>query len=233
MILFAGGVAGNLIASYLQTSLEPYRRWVWVMFLIALVVAIVTAISEARRRDDPSVPNATAEKSPVVNDYVGRDKIINIQQAASVVGNALHQLRAPVGDFVGREQEIDKLIAALRRDSRASITGISGMGGIGKTELALFVADRLSDEYPDAQFFINLQGTDAIPRPPQEVMAACIRAFRGPEATLPEDLDQLSQIYRSELSGKRVLLLLDNAADGRQVQPLLPPAECSLLVTSR
>jgi tetratricopeptide (TPR) repeat protein len=233
VILFAGGVAGNLIASYLQTSLEPYRRWVWLMFVIALVVTVVAAIVEARRRDDPPVSDANAEKSPVVNDYVGRDKIINIQQAATVTGNALHQLRAPVGDFVGREQEIDKLIAALRRDSRASITGISGMGGIGKTELALFVADRLSNEYPDAQFFINLQGTDANPRPPQEVMTTCIRAFRGLEATLPEDLDQLSQIYRSELSGKRVLLLLDNAGDSKQVHPLLPPAGCALLVTSR
>jgi len=202
------------------------------MFAIALVITVVAAIGAARRRDDPPV-SETTEKSPVVNDFVGRDKIINIQQAASVAGNALHQLRAPVGDFVGREQEIENLISALLRNTRASITGISGMGGVGKTELVLMVADRLSNEYPDAQFFINLQGTDENARSPQEVMAICIRAFRGPEVKLPEDLDQLSQIYRSELSGKRVLLLLDNAADGKQVHPLLPPAGCALLITSR
>ena len=146
---------------------------------------------------------------------------------------ALHQLRAPVGDFVGRDREIGTLIDALRRESRACITGISGMGGIGKTELALVVAERLRDNYPDAQFFINLQGTDANPRAAQEVMAVCIRAFLGPERKLPEEPEQLLQLYRSQLSGKRVLLLLDNAADSAQVRALLPPTGCAVLVTSR
>jgi len=260
-----GAVASNLVANDLQETLKPYRRWVWLMFAIALVVAVATAIIEARRRNPSpisSVPTqetrnvkASAERSVAIGgkvenstlvtgnenvvggkfdgDLVGRDKIINIQQMASAPLNALHQLRAPVGDFVGREQEIETLINALRHGSRASITGISGMGGIGKTELALLVAQRLSADYPDAQFFINLQGTDANPRPPQEVMATCIRAFLGAEVRLPEDLDQLSQLYRSQLNGKRVLLLLDNAADSAQVRPLLPPTGCALLVTSR
>jgi Cdc6-like AAA superfamily ATPase len=142
----------------------------------------------------------------------GDHNTIQYSAPISVEPTALHQLRAPVGDFVGREQEIDTLINALRHESRACITGISGMGGIGKTELALYVAEQLRDEYPDAQFFINLQGTDANPRSPQEAMATCIRAFLGPETKLPEDPEQLSQVYRSRLNGKRVLLLLDNAA---------------------
>ena len=141
-----------------------------------------------------------------------------------------HQLRPPVGDFVGRELEIDTLINALRRESCACITG---MGGIGKTELALLIAERLRDDYPDAQFFINLQGTDAKPCSPQEAMAICIRAFLGPDAKLSEEPEQLSHLYRSQLSGKRVLLLLDNAADSAQVRPLIPPTGCAVMVTSR
>jgi tetratricopeptide (TPR) repeat protein len=181
-----------------------------------------------------SIVTATGDRGVGVGRDVTNSNIFtgDITIEASVT-TALHQLRAPVGDFVGRELEIDTLIKALRSESLACITGISGMGGIGKTELALLVAERLRDDYPDAQFFINLQGTDANPRSPQEAMAICIRAFLGPEANLPEDPEQLSHLYCSVLSKKRVLLLLDNAADSAQVHPLLPPTGCAVLVTSR
>jgi hypothetical protein len=180
------------------------------------------------------VEEAAVVGSKVDGDVVARDKITQtIYQAASPAATALHQLRAPVGDFVGREREIEALIDALRSGRRACISGISGMGGIGKTELALLVAERLSSEYPDAQFFVNLQGTDPNPRRPEEVLATFIRAFVGLEAALPDNLDQLTQLYLSQLSGKRVLVLLDNAADSTQVRPLLPPKGCAALVTSR
>lgn len=261
-IFFIGNIASNLIATDLQVAVQPYRLWVWIAGGFALVVAVVIAIVEVHRKEDLAVTPVQAARivvaggtrsiatggkvenstlvqgdlnfvSKVNGDVVTRDKIINITQAPNLAVNALHQLRPPVGDFVGREPEIKTLIYALRDRSRASITGISGMGGIGKTELALLVAQRFADSYPDAQFFINLQGSDANPRQPQDVMATCIRAFLGPEATLPEDVDELSHLYRSLLSNKHALILLDDAVDSAQVRPLLPPPSCALLVTSR
>jgi hypothetical protein len=208
-ISFMGGLAGNLIAGDLQTALQPYRRWVWLSGAIALAVAMLTAFVEARRRST-SPGSSTNEKSGGIT--------------------ALNQLRPPVGDFVGREQQIKAVFKTVRDRGRACI---SGMGGMGKTELALLVAQRLARDYPDAQFFINLQGTDPNPRCPEEVMGMYVRSFRGPKTRVPEDFDELSQLYRSELSGKRALLLLDDATDSAQVLPLLPPTGSALLVTSR
>ncbi len=181
--------------------------------------------------DNRAKPRASAKAKELTSASDYRD--LEIPPPTNMTA-ALHQLRAPVGDFVGREQEAESLIIALRRDDRrARITSISGMGGIGKTELALLVASRLTADYSDAQFLVNLKGTDQNPRSPQEVMATCVRAFLHPGASLPEDLDQLSQLYRSQLNGKRVLLLFDNAIDTAQVRPLIPPAGCAMLVTAQ
>jgi tetratricopeptide (TPR) repeat protein len=145
----------------------------------------------------------------------------------------LHQLRAPVSDFVGREHEINALVDMMGTGQGASICGISGMGGTGKTELALLVANRMRPAYKDAQLFIDLRGTGERPLSAADALAKCIRAFAGADAKLPADVDELGNIYRNALDGKRALILLDNAADSAQVSPLRPPHGCALLITSR
>lgn len=147
--------------------------------------------------------------------------------------SAKHQLRAPVGDFVGRENEIAELIGDLTNGGQVSISGISGLGGIGKTELALVVANRLIPNFPDAQLLVELRGTDPTPRRAEDALADCVRAFVGVEARLPDDLATLTKLYRDCLSDNQVLVLLDNAADADQVRPFLVPAGSALLVTSR
>jgi predicted ATPase len=113
-----------------------------------------------------------------------------------------------------------------------TISGLQGQGGIGKTALALVLANKLAKDYADAQIDLDLRGTSPTPLAPADVMAHVIWAFQ-PTTKLPDEDAQLAALYRSVLQGKRVLLLLDNARDAAQVEPLLPPAGCLLLVTSR
>ncbi len=112
------------------------------------------------------------------------------------------------------------------------ISGVRGMGGIGKTALALVIADRLKAQYPDAQFFIPLRGASDAPAKPYAAMQSVIRAYH-PTAQLPDDPTQIAALYRSVLDGQRAIVLLDDARDADQVRPLLPPKSCLVLITTR
>ena len=147
-----------------------------------------------------------------------------------------HQLRAPIADFVGRAREIDQLLTALRRalaeERGAIISGVQGMGGIGKTELAYAIAHQLCDAFPDAQLVLNLRGSSATPLTPEQTLQAVIHSLT-PEAKLPDELAALEQHYRTLLYRSRMLILADDARDAAQVQGLLPPAGSAVLITSR
>jgi tetratricopeptide (TPR) repeat protein len=154
-----------------------------------------------------------------------------IHQAAPVTYTALHQLPPPSADFVGREKEMAELLQALENGG-VTISGLQGMGGIGKTALALKLAEQLKPQYSDAQFYLDLKGASKEPLTSAQVMAHVIRSYH-PEAKMPEDENGLRGLYLSLLEGKKALLLMDNAASAAQVMPLIPPAGSLMLFTSR
>lgn len=173
----------------------------------------------------------TTVHGPVAaRDAIGSQTII-YQQASAALFNSLHQLPPPPGDFTGREDELKELRGAIASGG-ATISGLTGQGGVGKAVLALKLADEIKAQFPDAQIYLNLLGVSEKPLTPGDAMAFVIRAFE-PEAKLPEHEQAVAAIYRSVLDGKRALLLMDNARDAAQVRPLIPPKGCFFLVTSR
>ena len=143
---------------------------------------------------------------------------------------ASNETQAATRDFTGREEELEKLQASISLGG-LNISSRAGQGGMGKTALALMLADQLKAQFPDAQVFVSLRGLSERPLQPAEAMACVLRAF-DPEAKLPRQEQKLAAIYRSVLEGKRVLLLMDGAENLEQVRPLIPPQGCYFLVTS-
>jgi tetratricopeptide (TPR) repeat protein len=160
---------------------------------------------------------------------VVKDSVVTLQVQQI---QSLHQLPAPPADFTGRKAELEKLrtVVAVAGSGGALI---AGMGGVGKTALALVLAHELRERYSDAQFYVDLRGATEKPAEPREALEHVIRGFVGLEAKLPASEGELAALYRSRLDGQRVLLLLDNARSAEQVAPFLPPPGCLLLVTSR
>lgn len=141
-------------------------------------------------------------------------------------------LPASTADFIGREAELAHLANILAAGGRAGISAVTGMGGIGKTALAVEAAQRAAERFPDGMLFLDLGGFGPSPLAPEAALANLIAQVE-PTLKPPEGLAQLGAAYRSLLAGRRMLLLLDNARDPAQLRPLLPPEPVALLATSR
>jgi tetratricopeptide (TPR) repeat protein len=185
-----------------------------------------------------------------VQGAVVRDdrKVTQIVQEsfAQFTDDPLHQLPVDLPDFTGRQEELERLIRELAattqqdaaaqdaNSSRSAIAAIAGMAGVGKSTLAIHVAHQLKQNFPDAQLYINLRGTESQPLDPMDVLASFLRAWGIDDPLMPDDLTNRSKLYRSVVSDKRVLVVLDNAHDSAQIRPLLPDSSsCAVLVTSR
>ncbi|MEV4219149.1 BTAD domain-containing putative transcriptional regulator [Nonomuraea sp. NPDC049725] len=150
----------------------------------------------------------------------------------------LSQLPPDITDFTGASAGLARVLAAAEGAQRPGtalpIVFISGRSGVGKSTLAVRAAHLLQERYPDGQLHIALRGAQARPVTPAEALDRLLRLLRveGHDESLP--LDDKIELYRLALASRRVLVVLDDAADTAQIRPLLPgSATCAVLVTSR
>ncbi|MGW4468787.1 BTAD domain-containing putative transcriptional regulator [Nonomuraea sp. NPDC004354] len=146
------------------------------------------------------------------------------------------QLPPVPADFTGRAELVAGLVATLaaRAGQAPMVTVMTGIGGVGKTTLAVRAAHAVREHFPDGQLFADLQGAGTAPADPAAVLAAFLRALGVADELLPETLEERAALFRSTVADRRVLVVLDNAHDRAQVLPLLPgSSSCRVLVTSR
>jgi tetratricopeptide (TPR) repeat protein len=167
--------------------------------------------------------NVVGNNNSVVNNYLSPEHIKL---------NTLHQLPPAPADFTGRTELISQLLSDFNSHKGATISGLTGMGGIGKTALGLEVANKIKDQYPDAQIFLDLKGTTS-PLSALDIARHVILSFEPAADLRGLNESNMQAAYQSVLHGKKALLFFDNARSAEQIAPLRPPVECAMLVTSR
>ena len=206
-----------------------------------------SAIAAGYRRVQVAVKETTTIGWICLPDHLdpaGRAILGHLLHVGTVSGGqaavALRTLPRDTAAFTGRTGELDGLVAAVCGTAAGGgvigIHAVDGMAGIGKTAFAVHAAHQLAVRFPDGQVFLRLHAHTAGQRPvdPAEALATLLLSAGVAPQQIPPGLEARSAAWRGHLSGKKVLLVLDDAAGSDQVRPLLPGAAgCLVLVTSR
>ncbi|QUQ69575.1 tetratricopeptide repeat protein [Kutzneria sp. CA-103260] len=159
----------------------------------------------------------------------GGGALVALASAEAAVRPA--QLPAGIRRFVGRDEQL-----TLLHSAGAQAVIVDGPPGSGKTTLALRWAHHAVDRFPDGQLYVDLRGHSrhAQPVEPRVALAEFLIALGVPASGVPDGLDRCAALFRSVVADRKLLVVLDNAADGDQVRPLLPAAPgCAVMITSR
>jgi AAA ATPase domain len=177
---------------------------------------------------------------PGRNNAIAADRLREPAEAPPAVPRRTvpHELPPDTPDFTGRERELHELLLAFGRDDAGppTVVVIHGVGGVGKSALAVHAAHRLAAGFPDGQLYVNLQGATVglWPLDPAEVVGRLLRGLGVDGGDIPVDVEEAAARFRSLVADRRILLVLDNAVSAAQVKPLLPASRNSAaLITSR
>jgi DNA-binding SARP family transcriptional activator len=236
----------------------PFHERFWELLMLALYrsgrqAEALAAYQEARQRligelgVEPGPALQRLERAILSADPALRP---SPPEAAGATARAPGQLPPDVAGFTGREDLLAVLAGLLvpvggagggagdgaGRGAGMAVAAIAGTAGVGKTALAVHAAHLAAGQFPDGQLYANLHGASAGLQPlqPLDVLGRFLRALGIDPSAVPAELEEASALFRSQLSDRRLLVVLDNAADAAQVAPLLPASSgCGVLVTSR
>lgn len=246
----AAGRSGAVVAELSElTGQWPLREQFWAQ--------LITALYRGGRQGDALA--AYRQVRGILQDELGVEPGAELQRvhAAALAGTlddgaadaaadasnrppappewtAQHQLPLDVTGYVGRTDLITAVQQALLDDAGVPIVVVSGLPGVGKSALALHAAHQVRDAFPDGQFYLNLGGGRGAPRAPEQLLDVLLRSTGVDPARISPDREAQSAVLRSHLAGRRVLVVLDDAATAEQIVPMLPGSHgCAVLVTSR
>ena len=191
----------------------------------------------------------TADLARIATDLISVDPLLaraaRSRDGAARAGSvpaAMFSMRGDILDFVGRHDELRTLLDTATVATRdgplrgIAVHTVDGMPGVGKTTFSVHAAHHLADRFPDGQIFLELYGhspTQA-PRDPADALASLLVATGMDPRALPQDVDDRARLWRDRIAGKKVLLVLDDAASHDQLRPLLPgTSDCFVVITSR
>lgn len=234
------------------TSEHPLREQFWHQLMLALHGAgrqaealsayrtILNALAETLGADPG--PELQSLFHAILNDDLDLEvpaveALLTSRRPEPTRTPAVSQLPPALGPFIGRAAEFERISELLETGKNESVpvVTVSGPPGIGKTAMAVRAAHKLSTRFPDGQLYVDLRGYSAKPAlATPSVLARLVRALGMPAEHTPVESEELVTAYRALLTGKRVLVTLDNAGSADQVRPLIPGAPgCAALVTSR
>lgn len=199
----------------------------------------LTSTFERILRHDARPPSRPVLASPDGAGAGADDATPTTEAMTQLVAESLRTAPAPrqlppdIGDFAGREEQQERLLHLLGPDGGMGFA-LCGRPGVGKTALAVHLAHRVASQFPDGQVFIDLHAMDPKPLEPAAALGQILLALGVESAALPDDIDVCTAMYRTVLTGRRMLILLDNAAGDAQVRPLLPGTNTvRVIITSR
>jgi DNA-binding SARP family transcriptional activator len=198
------------------------------------------ALSLYRETRSALIEEQGTEPGPMLGELhqriLGRDPQLAVRAADQRPGRGSRPDTLPpkTAEFVGRDEELGLLTGEHGSIPRVAV--IEGMPGVGKTALAVHAARSVSGQYPDGTFYLNLHSHDpgSPSLDPAEALHRLLRMLSVPATQIPDTIGERVALWRAQLSRRRAVVILDDAAGHDQIRPLLPVAgQCLILITTR